>query len=176
MRGVPARVQPYFGVLAILTMMQGHGVLDSGRGGRPRSSYSCWADFLPTFQGARNRVSSFSPETPALGRSPPSTLLAPPPQRRSPVSASTPVWVPCGRGLSKTRGGFVSRLRGLLTGRATIDDATVEQIEEVLFTADLGVRTSERLIEAIRSRLGPRCRWPTRGHVRSFSLPNVERC
>src|SRR5262245_55418073 len=56
-------------------------------------------------------------------------------------------------GLSKTRGGFISRLGKLLGGKASIDQSLLDQIEEVLFTADIGVKTSHRLIEALRSAL-----------------------
>jgi fused signal recognition particle receptor len=56
-------------------------------------------------------------------------------------------------GLAKTRGGFISRLGKLFVGKARIDQALLDQIEEVLFTADIGVKTSHKLIEALRSEL-----------------------
>ena len=56
-------------------------------------------------------------------------------------------------GLAKTRGGFVSRLGKLFAGKAKIDQALLDQIEEVLFTADIGVKTSQKLIEALRNQL-----------------------
>ena len=37
-----------------------------------------------------------------------------------------------------------------------IDPALVEEIEKVLLTADIGVRTSQKLLEEIRSSLGRR--------------------
>src|SRR5689334_7009542 len=40
-------------------------------------------------------------------------------------------------GLAKTRGGFVAKL-GKLFGKKKIDAATVDDLEEVLFTADIG--------------------------------------
>jgi fused signal recognition particle receptor len=55
-------------------------------------------------------------------------------------------------GLARTRGGFVARLSGLL-GRKEIDAALLEQIEEVLLTADIGPRTAHRLFEAVKARL-----------------------
>jgi fused signal recognition particle receptor len=56
-------------------------------------------------------------------------------------------------GLAKTRGGFVSRLGKLFAGKAKIDQSFLDQIEEVLFTADIGVKTSQKLIEALRNEL-----------------------
>jgi fused signal recognition particle receptor len=56
-------------------------------------------------------------------------------------------------GLAKTRGGFMSRLAGLLKGKKTVDAATMSQIEEVLLTADIGVKTSQKLFETVREGL-----------------------
>jgi fused signal recognition particle receptor len=55
-------------------------------------------------------------------------------------------------GLSKTRGGFIARLGGLL-GKKQIDKALVDQIEEILFTADIGAKTATKLLEAVRASL-----------------------
>ncbi len=55
-------------------------------------------------------------------------------------------------GLEKTRGGFVARI-GSLIGRKQIDSALVDQLEEILFTADIGARTSHKLFEAVKSSL-----------------------
>src|SRR5438094_5200041 len=55
-------------------------------------------------------------------------------------------------GLSKTRGGFVARL-GKLFGKKKIDAATVDQLEEVLFTADIGPRAAERIFQSVKSGL-----------------------
>jgi fused signal recognition particle receptor len=55
-------------------------------------------------------------------------------------------------GLSKTRGGFIARLSGLI-GKKQIDKALVDQMEEILYTADIGARTSTKLFEAVRASL-----------------------
>jgi fused signal recognition particle receptor len=60
------------------------------------------------------------------------------------------------RGLAKTRGGFIARLGSLFRGRPTLDAALLDQVEEILFTADIGVGTSHDLIEGIRKELGKR--------------------
>ena len=53
-------------------------------------------------------------------------------------------------GLEKTRGGFMARLNGLFSGSKTVDDKVLADLEEVLFTADIGVRTATALLEAAR--------------------------
>ena len=55
-------------------------------------------------------------------------------------------------GLAKTRGGFVARLASLL-GRKKFDVNLLEQLEEILFTADIGPKTAESLLAAVRTRL-----------------------
>jgi fused signal recognition particle receptor len=59
-------------------------------------------------------------------------------------------------GLARTRAGWVSRLGQLFVGKREIDPALVEEIEKVLLTADIGVRTSQKLLEEIRASLGRR--------------------
>ncbi|MGQ9652803.1 MAG: signal recognition particle-docking protein FtsY [Thermodesulfobacteriota bacterium] len=49
-------------------------------------------------------------------------------------------------GLKKTREGLVRRLDRLLMGKVRLEAQTLEQIEEVLISADIGVKTTERLI------------------------------
>jgi fused signal recognition particle receptor len=55
-------------------------------------------------------------------------------------------------GLQKTRERFVRRLDQLLLGKAQLDAETLEELEEILFTADLGVQTTSRVVEAVRSK------------------------
>jgi len=57
------------------------------------------------------------------------------------------------RGLTKAREseGFFGRLKALFVGRSEIDPGLVDQIEEVLLTSDVGVKTTEALLEDIRA-------------------------
>jgi fused signal recognition particle receptor len=59
-------------------------------------------------------------------------------------------------GLARTRAGWVSRLGQIFAGKREIDPSLVEEIEKVLLTADIGVRTSQKLLEEIRSSLSRR--------------------
>ena len=56
-------------------------------------------------------------------------------------------------GLARTRSGFVARLGAVFSGRKQIDPAVVDEIEKILLTADIGVKTSQKLLEEIRSSL-----------------------
>jgi fused signal recognition particle receptor len=87
------------------------------------------------------------PARPELARPAPAPEAAP-------AAPAPPVEKPRAlrEGLEKTRGGFVSRIGGLL-GRKQIDAALVEQLEEILFTADIGAKTSAKLFEAVRASL-----------------------
>jgi len=55
-------------------------------------------------------------------------------------------------GLAKTRGGFVAKL-GKLFGKKKIDAATVDELEEVLFTADIGPRVADRIFQSVKKGL-----------------------
>ncbi|HET6582219.1 MAG TPA: signal recognition particle-docking protein FtsY [Nannocystaceae bacterium] len=52
-------------------------------------------------------------------------------------------------GLAKTRGGFVAKLARLLQGKPKVDADLKDRIEEVLFTADIGTSTAERLTKKV---------------------------
>jgi fused signal recognition particle receptor len=80
---------------------------------------------------------------------------------------STPIEIPVGMaprspareaaalgvGLAKTRGGYVQRLRQLFEGRKELDGRLVDQVEEVLLTADIGAATCAKLLDAVRDEL-----------------------
>ncbi len=57
-------------------------------------------------------------------------------------------------GLARTRQALLGRLEGLLGGGGALDPAMLDQIEHVLFGADLGVHTAEGLLEAARAANG----------------------
>ena len=55
------------------------------------------------------------------------------------------------QGLSKTRSGLTGRLDKLVFGKKQIDDTLLDELEEILFTADLGVQTTQKLIDLVQS-------------------------
>jgi fused signal recognition particle receptor len=56
-------------------------------------------------------------------------------------------------GLERTRGGFMARLQGLFGAQREVDDRTLAELEEILFTADIGVKTATALLEHARERV-----------------------
>lgn len=56
-------------------------------------------------------------------------------------------------GLSKTSDGLVKRIDRIVLGRKEIDDDLIEELEEVLVTADIGVKTSYDLLEAVEEKV-----------------------
>lgn len=57
-------------------------------------------------------------------------------------------------GLAKTRGNIVEKISAVIPAKKKIDEELLCDLEEALITADLGVKTSEDLIENIRKRTG----------------------
>src|SRR3569833_2379308 len=78
---------------------------------------------------------------------PPARAAAPAPARKK--NALVP-------GLAKTRSGWVSRLGSLFAGKREIDPGLLDEIEKVLLTADIGVRTANKLLEEMRASLSRR--------------------
>jgi fused signal recognition particle receptor len=57
------------------------------------------------------------------------------------------------KGLAATRGGFIARLTALFTGKKEIGPSILEEIEEVLLTSDVGVKTTQTILERLRDAL-----------------------
>lgn len=57
------------------------------------------------------------------------------------------------KGLSKTHQGFVEKMDRLFLGKKTIDQDVLDELEAILFEADMGVKTSTQLIEGVRQGL-----------------------
>ncbi len=53
-------------------------------------------------------------------------------------------------GLAKTRRNFTDRIQELVGMSTKIDDDFLEELEMILLSADVGVKTTEKLIEAVR--------------------------
>lgn len=80
----------------------------------------------------------------------------PPPEPKKALIIPFPVVKPLGAGLERTRTeGFVGRLAALFRGGATVDAALLQRVEEVLLTSDIGVKTTNDLLEALRLRFQP---------------------
>ncbi|MDT8421830.1 MAG: signal recognition particle-docking protein FtsY, partial [Desulfuromonadales bacterium] len=77
-------------------------------------------------------------------------------------------------GLAKTQSSLVGRVDSLLRGRNSIDAELLEDLEEILITADLGMQTTQQLISALEGRRG-RGQLETPQELRSALMEELER-
>ncbi|UCF46027.1 MAG: signal recognition particle-docking protein FtsY [Myxococcales bacterium] len=56
-------------------------------------------------------------------------------------------------GLKSTRGNLISRLAGVFRSGRELDKSILDEVEEVLITADVGVHSTERVLEALRTQM-----------------------
>ncbi len=85
------------------------------------------------------------------------------------------------QGLTKTRSGFTGRLDKLLFGKKEINEDLLEDLEEVLFTSDLGVATTQELIRLVQEGVArkelvqpEKLRAALKEHIRAFlNVPDV---
>ena len=56
-------------------------------------------------------------------------------------------------GLSKTREKIVNSITETVTGKAVIDEMSLDKIEEILLSSDIGYDTTENIIEAVKKSL-----------------------
>ena len=57
------------------------------------------------------------------------------------------------KGLEKTREGFFSRITKAIAGKSQVDDEVLDQLEEAMISADVGVDTTLAIIEKIQERV-----------------------
>jgi fused signal recognition particle receptor len=57
------------------------------------------------------------------------------------------------QGLKKTKKGFIAKLARLFKGKPKVSDDLKDEIEEVLFTADIGSKTATTLLESVTKEL-----------------------
>jgi fused signal recognition particle receptor len=57
------------------------------------------------------------------------------------------------QGLSKTRQFFSQGINHLFSGRTVVDEALIEELEEFLISADVGIETTEKIINDLSKRL-----------------------
>lgn len=57
------------------------------------------------------------------------------------------------QGLQKTKEGFLSKLTKAIAGKSTVDTEVLDNLEEALVSADVGVDTTVQLIERIEKRV-----------------------
>jgi len=60
---------------------------------------------------------------------------------------------PIRKGLEKTRGGFIYKLKNLVRGKKEISPELLGEIEELFITSDIGVKTTGKFIEFLKDNL-----------------------
>jgi len=101
-----------------------------------------------------------SPDLQEVPRPPKPGASAPPPpiprREAEPTRPTAEDLESLKKGLASTRGGFIARLSRLFSGslgKREIDPALLDQIEEVLVTADIGMKTTQRILDRLRDRM-----------------------
>ncbi|RYD74783.1 MAG: signal recognition particle-docking protein FtsY, partial [Sphingobacteriales bacterium] len=56
-------------------------------------------------------------------------------------------------GLEKTREGFFSKISKAIAGKSTVDEEVLDELENALVSADVGVETTVKIIEQIEKRV-----------------------
>ena len=74
----------------------------------------------------------------------------PQPSQRTPIKKDV---AGLRKGLAATRGGFIARLTALFTNKKEIDPAILEQMEEVMLSSDVGVKTTQAILSRLRESL-----------------------
>ena len=57
------------------------------------------------------------------------------------------------QGLQKTREGFLGKISRAIAGKSTVDEEVLDQVEDALVTADIGVETTVKIIDALEARV-----------------------
>lgn len=57
------------------------------------------------------------------------------------------------QGLEKTKTGFLSKLTKAIAGKSAVDDEVLDNLEEALVSADVGIETTVKIIERIEKRV-----------------------
>ena len=57
------------------------------------------------------------------------------------------------QGLQKTREGFFSKISKAIVGKSTVDEEVLDNIEDALVGADVGIETTVKIIEQIEKRV-----------------------
>jgi fused signal recognition particle receptor len=57
------------------------------------------------------------------------------------------------QGLEKTKTGFLSKLTKAIAGKSSVDDEVLDNLEEALVSADVGIETTVQIIERIEKRV-----------------------
>lgn len=100
---------------------------------------------LPAAPRPAERAPSVKPPAPEAA---PAVPVAPEPPAKPALSQKEVAGMR--KGLAASRGGFIARLTELFAGKKEIDPGILDQIEEVMLTSDVGVKTTQAILERLR--------------------------
>jgi fused signal recognition particle receptor len=117
-----------------------------------------------------------SPPAPVAPPTEPAPAIAPAPSPTPPAPPAPPAKpkVRLFDRLARTRDAFVGRI-GTLVGGRSLDANVLEDLETLLFSADLGVKTAESLLASVRSRAAGGDAAQVRAALREAVLDKVRR-
>lgn len=88
------------------------------------------------------------PEAPKVERVEPAARVTVPPGE---VVAEKPEESVVSRGLQKSRTGLLSRLASLFSGKPSVDESQLDDLEEALILSDIGARVAADLVQEVRT-------------------------
>ena len=103
--------------------------------------------------GADEKPSASKEAKPGRGEVLPFPTRAPEPAEEDKSALAAPDRTALKQGLARTRSGWVAKLGQILAGRKQLDPQVLEDLERVLLTADIGVKTANHLLEDLRASL-----------------------
>jgi fused signal recognition particle receptor len=145
-------------IVVVRAMNKGDKALTSGPGGAATKE--------PSARSLTDHVAAPTPETSARPAPEPAPSTSAEPTAPVADAKAAPVAPPAPRtgpteddikavkeSLKTTRGGFIARLASLFGGRKEIDPALLDELEEILITADIGVKTADKILGRLKERL-----------------------
>lgn len=83
----------------------------------------------------------------------PAQVEEPPTVKEVPAEEPVSFYQRVRQGLAKTRSSLVGRMDALVGSHAGLDEEFLEELEEILITADFGMQTTQELVQALTGRL-----------------------
>jgi fused signal recognition particle receptor len=77
-------------------------------------------------------------------------------------------------GLEKTKDNFFSKITKAVAGKSTVDDDVLDDLEEILVTSDVGVKTTLKIIERIQERVA-RDKYVGTGELNSLLKDEIQK-
>src|SRR6186713_3697502 len=77
------------------------------------------------------------------------------------------------QGLQKTKEGFLSKITKAIAGKSVVDEEVLDNLEEALVSADVGIDTTVQIIERIEKRVA-RDKYISSGELNKILQQEIE--